>query len=390
MAYFLQKAGRKVVVREASNRVGGLIDTIQTPWGIVETAAHSFVMTPAFRKLLNELGLEALPLSGSKARYIWRDGKLRRWPLSFIESMSFAARFLFFPVPLDRSQSIWDWASRQLGEGGARYLMDPMVAGIYAGNPSEMIFDAAFPSLQSLRGKHLWRYRSSGSRGELFSIKGGSRALVDALAKKLDGKIFLNSPQHSLKEDLNRNDVVLSCESRASATLLRDLEMQNFNSIEIVEGIRYVPLVTATVFVSKDGLQIPKGIGVLFPSSQRKRVSGVLFNSYSFSNKSVENAESFTLMLGGAFDPEIINLSDNEILEIIFDELSRINGGVRLQVLHSKLTRWQRAIPQYDQNLLNAIDVMRQVAVDYPGLIFFSNYTGQISVRGLVESVQQI
>src|ERR1700704_4581526 len=92
-AYYLVKAGFKVQVVEKSARVGGLIRTIQTPQGPVETAANGIRNSVRLEAMCADLGV---PLQTTRrearARFIFR-GEPKRFPLSGPEVLKLGFRF---------------------------------------------------------------------------------------------------------------------------------------------------------------------------------------------------------------------------------------------------------------------------------------------------------
>ena len=90
-------------------------------------------------------------------------------------------------------------------------------------------------------------------------------------------------------------------------------------------------------------------------------------------------------MLGGSSQPELVSLSDSEIERIVRDELYALLGieGEPLQLI---INRWQRAIPQYSVNLPQIWQSARESWCSKPGHLLFGNYTGQVSLRGMIES----
>ena len=50
------------------------------------------------------------------------------------------------------------------------------------------------------------------------------------------------------------------------------------------------------------------------------------------------------------------------------------------------INRWRRAIPQYSTALPNVWRTARETWCAEPGRILFGNYTGQVSLRGMIES----
>ena len=85
LAYFLQKKGIEYVLLEASNRVGGLINTSFVDGYTLETGPNSILCDAELTSLLHEIGLEkeiVQPVEISKNRFIFKEGKLRKLPTS--------------------------------------------------------------------------------------------------------------------------------------------------------------------------------------------------------------------------------------------------------------------------------------------------------------------
>ena len=92
-AWHLADYGFTVTVSDAAAGPGGLIQTRQSPHGLVETAANAFVWTDTVAEWFDRLDLAPVTARDeSKRRYIYRDGRPRRWPLSVRESAGLAAR----------------------------------------------------------------------------------------------------------------------------------------------------------------------------------------------------------------------------------------------------------------------------------------------------------
>ena len=68
-AYYLARADFQVRICEQSSRAGGLIKTIQTPQGLVETAANGLLNSARLEALCADIGV---PLLATR-----RDGRKR-------------------------------------------------------------------------------------------------------------------------------------------------------------------------------------------------------------------------------------------------------------------------------------------------------------------------
>src|ERR1700745_2366841 len=82
-ASMLDGRGYRVTLLEEKERAGGLLNTVQTKHGITEAAANSFLASTAVLDLCAELGVDLVEVrKDSRARFILRDGHLRKFPLS--------------------------------------------------------------------------------------------------------------------------------------------------------------------------------------------------------------------------------------------------------------------------------------------------------------------
>ena len=110
-----------------------------------------------FTEFCRELGVELAEIrEDSRARYIWREGRLRRFPLRAGEAVS-----AFRHAALTRAENHLDtldletWGRRHLGEAALDYLLTPFVGGIYGARPGELGVEAAFPELALAPGQTL-------------------------------------------------------------------------------------------------------------------------------------------------------------------------------------------------------------------------------------------
>ena len=72
-AYFLSKQNCKVQVIESSGRTGGLIKTIRTAHGLVETAANGLLNSALLERMCADLGVPLIPTRREgRRRFIYR------------------------------------------------------------------------------------------------------------------------------------------------------------------------------------------------------------------------------------------------------------------------------------------------------------------------------
>lgn len=131
--------GESVLLYEKRDRSGGLIGSVPTPFGLVETAANGILNSYQLEELASALNLDILSTrKNSKKRFIWKDGIPKRIPLSFLELLRLLYGVLTVPAGIRREESVYQWGVRVLGKGTVESLLEPGFAGVYAGNLKDM------------------------------------------------------------------------------------------------------------------------------------------------------------------------------------------------------------------------------------------------------------
>ncbi|HVS21207.1 MAG TPA: FAD-dependent oxidoreductase, partial [Pyrinomonadaceae bacterium] len=139
-AYYLVKEGINVRVVEKSSRVGGLLQTIRTEHGLVETAANGIRNSARLEAMCTDIGvrLQTTRREG-RARFMHR-GKPRQWPLTPSDSLALTLKLAANATRLRPRQfeTIAGWGQRVIGRGATEYLLAPALGGIYAGDPKTL------------------------------------------------------------------------------------------------------------------------------------------------------------------------------------------------------------------------------------------------------------
>ncbi len=393
MGYFLKKKGYSIKIFEQSARAGGLIQTTPTPFGIAESAAHSLLIHPGIQPFFDELKVPLIPVHpNSKARFIFRRGKMRRFPLTFSESFRTLYTFFSSHPPLHPEvASLEDWCNTYLGTPAHDSLLSAFISGVYACSPRELnaslTFPKLLPSMRTSFFKHLRSLPKKRYRSQMMAPLNGMSSLVDALAKNLKTEIFFNT---SVTEIPTGPNVILCVPSQALAELLN---AQDPISAQFVKKVTYAPLVTVTAFYDQSAFTSspPQGVGILAAKANdpfhQINSLGVLFNSSSFPERTTStNSVSLTFMLGGTANPDMLNLSDDQILQKVESD-SKSLFRTRKSPVFVKITRWPKAIPLYSNELLQCHRSLEARFCATPGRIVFSNYSGQVSIRGMIETL---
>lgn len=405
----LDRKGYRVTLIEERAHAGGLIQTKRTAYGIAEAAAHSLLATPGVVRFCEELGVELAEIrKDSRARFIVRGGRPRKFPLTVGEAIGAARRAAFTrAVNHIDEQDLDGWGRRHLGDGAVEYLLSPFVQGIYGVRPADLGVVAAFPELSLVPGSTLLGTllgKAFKRRPQVEATKQGEPKQRKRMVAPLRGMGDVTERlQRRLSESLGERfrrgeavteipdapNVVLATPAYVAAQLLGPRAPQLGAALE---GVRYTPIVSVTAFVPTDMFTRPvKGVGVLVPPREGRKSLGILFNSSAFEGRVFDETRyaSFTLLFGGTSQPGWIDASDEEIRRAVAEELESLLG-IRGEPAEVVINRWRRAIPQYSTALPSVWRAARATWCAEPGRILFGNYTGQVSLRGMIETAAEM
>ncbi len=379
-AYYLVKLGCKVRIVDGAARVGGMLKTIPTPHGLVETAANGLRNSGRVEAMCAEIGV---PLQGTRrearARFIYRD-RPRRWPLNFSEIFRLISNTAANAGSLrPRSfETIAGWGERVIGAAATDYFLAPALGGIYAGDPkalsaSLILRKAALPD--ELRISPPSRARLRGT----VVPPAGMQQLIDRLCAYLQQAGVEFSLRQPAQMHIGEGAVVCTS-ARAAATCLSDIAPELSRQLAKIEML---PLVTATCFYPSSPENL-RGFGCLFPRGQGFRSLGVLLNTCIFEGRG--SAHSETWILGGALDRDVLQLDDNALQQLLADERRQLHGRHE-EALEIHITRWAEALPHYSTDLERVLTTLPSLP---PGIGLVGNYLGRIGLNGIVERAAQV
>jgi oxygen-dependent protoporphyrinogen oxidase len=387
-AYYLSRAGFEVEVFERRDRPGGLISTVRTSFGLVETAANGFLNSPLVEELFRALNLELIPtLSKARKRFIFRKGRPRQWPLGLLASLHvlwFLIRFLLIrkSVAPREGESIRGWSTRVMGLEASRYLVEAAMQGIYSGDPAQMsarlIVGRFFRKSPSGRaGTETQRVRFRGT----VSARGGMGELIEKLRERLqrEGVKFVFSQELKPMDQAPNWPVIFAGSARDAATFLAKVDPDRAAACSAVD---LLPISSVAIGFRQAPPENRQGFGCLFPPVEEKRPLGVLMNSFIFEGRATKGF-SETWIFGGAKagGRELAAKSDQELVEIAIEERQNCLGGTP-ENFGSRVTRWPAALPHYTVELEQKLADMRGLRRN---VVLMGNYLGEIGLSRILE-----
>ncbi len=409
-AFRLARAGRRVAVLEASDRVGGAITSARADGFRFELGPNTVVENdPSVHALLADAGLEGEKLAASpaaKKRFIWRRGRLvplPSGPLGFLRTSLFSteAKLRIVREPWvrphrgAREESVADFVRRRLGREVLDYAVGPFVFGVYAGDPERLSMRWAVRKLWTLEQEHGSLIRGAFARkkgpapgGRMVTLRDGLEALPRRLAERI-GDVRTGVAVATLRADgdgyvlqgnggsIAARRVVLAVPADSLAASLA--EMSHGGSAPLAE-IPYAPVVSVGLGFRRRDVHHPlDGFGFLVPRGEQLRLLGCLFPSSLFDGRAPAGHVALAAFFGGRADPEVLRLDDAQIRRLVIDELDRALGlgDAPVQMV---IRRWPRAIPQYELGYGRHVAWVEAFERAHPGLHVGGNLFGGISV----------
>ena len=375
LAYYLKREGFQVLVVEKQGRTGGLVGTVQTEFGPVETGPNALLSNRSIETLFEELGVPfAERLKSRRRRYIFDGDQPSRWPLDLNDSVKLAWRALRLFLG-DRAlrpaarESIASWGDRFGGELFTDRVLAPGLQGIYAGDPkllSAVLILKNMFTRQNRRGRFKGSVAPERGMGQLM------RALTKRLAK--DGVRITYEERFAMPEFIT-NPLVLTVPAWTAADLLKTSHPR---VAETLGRCQSLALVSQTAFFAPRESD-PRGFGCLFPRVDKFHHLGVLFNSDVFAGRGGEGAtpwRSETWIRGGAGFEDVTAIDDERLLTDLLTDRRRLTGGAEERPVHVHVSRWPRAIPHYTTEWERALDHLDVP----PPLYLHGNYLGQLGL----------
>jgi oxygen-dependent protoporphyrinogen oxidase len=427
-----------LVVFEAGPRLGGIVGTRTIDGYRVETGADSFITNkPWAVDLCRRLGIEDR-LIPTDARFrrslVLRKGK----PLPVPEGFQLLApvdvgavmRSPIFSWPgklrlalecfLPRRSSAGDeslahFVRRRFGSEVLERLVQPLVGGIYTSDPEKLSLRATMPrfiemerehgslirALRRQKGKALYDPTASGARYGLFAAPaGGISELVEALAGKVEKdagicfeteveKIFPEADGRGYVLDLpfgsrdSFDAVILAIPAYRAAALLAGFAPR------AAEALARIEYASTAIVVSGHKLADVRhpldAFGLVVPVIEKRKILAVSFTSRKFPGRAPEGCVQLRTFVGGAMQPELMQLSDDGIRRLVQNELEEILG-VTWKPDFTIVARWMRSMPQYHVGHLDLVAAIDRELAGFPRLALAGNACHGVGIPDSIHS----
>lgn len=435
----------QITILEAEDQPGGKMRSDREGGFVIERGPNGFLDSRLNALgLMVDLGIENLLMRADRnaaKRFVCRDGRLvplPETPPAFLRSslLSGAAKRRlmhepWIPAGTAHDESIGDLAARRMGPEARDYLVDPMISGVYAGDPARLSAAAALPrlvlmerkygswirgaialqgGLPRLLGKMAGRVFgrgpgggiSAGPSGVLTSFKGGVTTLVQVLAERVGASLRLGAPVTSIERVATgwlvgagtgegthyypADALVLACPADVSSRLLQSA----FPSLSGELGaIPYASITVVAVGFNKADLPegAVDGFGFLVPEVEHRPVLGVLWDSSIFPDRAPPGQVLLRAMVGGARHPDLAVAADEVLVPMVLQQIAELMG-IRATPTRVHVVRWAQGIPQYNVGHLDRMARIDASLSRLPGLFLCHNSYRGISLDDCCREAQ--
>ncbi|HEX8709626.1 MAG TPA: protoporphyrinogen oxidase [Pyrinomonadaceae bacterium] len=437
-----QDAPAEVILLEASARVGGTILTRRRDGFLLEAGPDSFISEkPEALALAQRLGLGPRLIETNEAHrrsFIVRGARLhpvpdgfqllapsRFWPFVTTPIFSWAGKArmaldLLLPRRADANgnddESLAQFVRRRLGREALERMAQPMVGGIYTADPERLSLRATMPRFLEMERTHrsliraMWRQRrklsaaetrgTSGARYSLFlSFEEGLQTLVEGLTARLPaGVVRLNARAESLDfdaagegwriplggaETIHADAVCLALPAYAAADLVRAIDAPLADELA---AIPYASTATINLAYRREDIPHPlDGFGFVVPFSERRATLACTFSSVKFAGRAPAGHVLLRAFAGGALQPEIFALDEDQMLAAVRRDLRELLGIERAP-LFCEVSKWPRSMAQYHLGHIERVGRIRERLGALPTLGLAGNAYGGAGIPDCIRS----
>lgn len=425
-AHTLAKAGHPVTLIEKSPRLGGVIETRNVQGCVIEGGPDSFLAAkPAAMQLIKELGMADEVISSNdhdRVTYIWKKGRLVRMPdglmmmvptkmlpmalsplLSWGTKIRMGLEFLRRPPAEPQpDRTVAEFIRDHYGQETVDYLAEPLLAGVYGGDPEELSVTSTLTRFVDMEAKYGSLTRATlaarknapaGGSGSLFrTLKGGLGDLVARLETEIRPRIRIIHAEAQTIESggawrvrtggdwISAEHLILATPAWQAASLLQSVDG---TISDMLAAVGYNS--SMTIALGYDAVQAKHaypGFGFLVPKVERQFLAAATFVGTKFSHRVPESLSLIRCFAGGDSN---LSLPDEQVIARARQDLQRILG-LRADPLFTSVTRWPRSMAQYRVGHAERVNDLTARLSKFPNLRLAGNAYQGIGIPDCIQS----
>ena len=388
------RRGGRPLVLEARPSPGGVAATVRDGGYLLEPAAGSFLLPhPQLTPILEAAKVSLVPAHDTAhRRYVYDRETLFELagPAAVVTGLvSPGGKLRMLKEPWVKppahitDDSLRTFFERRFGPEVGRLGATLMAHGVFAGDPERLSARAAFPALVELEdragslvrgGFARARARPKGApRPNVHVAPDGMAALAAELGASLGDAFRPNWPVEQVRRDGGQWMVSGEAgDERAPAVVIALAPAAAARVVpEPLSALLGQAMAAPVAVVGLGGtsadVPAPAGFGALTGPDSNVHLLGLLFESSYAPGRAPLRHRLLKGIFGGAADPEVLERTDRQLIDLAIEETARILG-VMPQPSWTRVIRHTQGIPQYDVGHLAWLDRLDAATAELGGL----------------------
>jgi oxygen-dependent protoporphyrinogen oxidase len=409
-AFYLKRAGIPFRLFDPQPRLGGVMLTESINGFTVEAGPDSWLTSkPWAMELLRDAGLDGEVIGckeENRKTWIWRDGRLVRYPEGFQlmvptsvmailrspllgvgAKTKMAAEWFRRPVPRPPGdRSVAEFVGDHFGQEAIDYLAEPLLSGIYGGEPALLSAESVLPKFVELERKY-----GSVARGvrkepgkpvspAFQALRGGFQQLVDRLSipyERAPIETIESGRVRAGGEWIEADHIILACGAQASACALQSFDPE---LAALLKTVQYSSATVAALGYRRDQIHHSlDGFGFLVPKKERKRMTACTWVSSKWDHRAPADHILFRCFVGDT-QPG----ADTEARDGL-----QAYMGVTAEPLFVKVYPWPGSMAQYHVGHRERVAEIESHAARHPGLHLLGNAYHGIGIPDCIREARK-
>ncbi len=416
----------ELTLYEAQPQLGGVVQTARRDGFLWEWGPDNFItQLPWGLQLCRRIGLEPelLPTDDQhRQAFVVRRGRLRKIPQGFVimapsriwpviatpilspwGKLRMACEFFLPGQKAEHDESLASFVIRRFGRETYDRLVQPLVGGIYTGDPHQLSVRMTMPRFVEMERSHgsliraIWSRRSarspattgtSGARYSLFvAPREGMSSLTGALAGRLPaGTVHTGAPvvqiaprpPHGWTVTLGGSPskthsvdaVVVAIPGPAASRLLADVDPV---CSQRLGEIHYASCSIASLAYRREQIAHRlDGFGFVVPLREKRSILSGSFASVKYAGRAPDGEVLLRAFIGGACQPELAELPEDELIATAHREFADLLG-IRGEPRQVQVSRHPQTMAQYYVGHQQRVEQIEARLARYPGLFMAGN-----------------
>lgn len=419
-AFYLQKIVYEnklpieIKLIEASHRLGGKMQTVVRDGFTIERGPDSFLARKtSIVRLAKAVGMEQELVHNSTGKsYVLVNEQLFSMPggsimgipteigpfittglFSLPGKIRAAADFILPRSESGKDQSLGEFFRRRLGDEVVENLIEPLLSGIYAGDIDQLSLMSTFPQFYQVEQKYrsliIGMKKSTPSqpkkpengekgKGAFLTFKSGLQSFAEAIEAQLEPNSILlghrvekiSKIDHKYEINLN-NGESLTVDCIVAATPHK-VTQSMFSYYSFFDPFKSVPSTSvATVALAFPEQAIKKdidGTGFVVSRNSDYSITACTWTHKKWAHSTPKGKVLLRCYVGRAGDEAIVDLSDDQIIKIVLDDLKK-TMDISMEPDFAIVSRWKNSMPQYTVGHKQRLETIKKhVESELPGV----------------------